>query len=324
MAEKLKVYRQYTDLSGLVSDPLLLKKGTVKSNDFASFVFEEVQSGRGHGRRYNINIIRRIEDQADSQRPLQFATIAMAHKNPRYEICGGYKYPDFAELSFLRHLADIVNGVGSLYPPGANFTVITEGEVYKQFGVFDVEIEEVNEYMSRVKRLSAAVAGNLIKFISLKEILDKSGFEEEYEKVYASLSLEEYSKYLGVMARSITARQVSAGITPEEMARRYRAIHKAKHQCLGGKSAVYGYLESALGENVIYCSVTTSDRLDVLNIDPYGRPGPLPQHGLGVVVGGGDKTKIVTFGELAGFNEKMDLRTIKLNGNYFGLVQFGK
>lgn len=300
-------------------------------SDVSSFLLEYVQSGRGVGRRYLPEVHTRIIRQMETGECLNFAIIAVAHKNPNHSICGGRTLPDLAELGFLLHLVDIMDGVEAIYPPGASFTILTEGEFYRaNASIFDVSEEEILRYEKVTQDIASAVGRGRITLVSLQSIVEESReFHEKFLSVRQGLKGSDYLMYAPVMQRSMTERQRLLNVIPEIMARDYAALHKAKHiNGENGDSLVYQYLENALGENYIYCSVTGSMRDEVLNIDPMRKSATLPQHGIGVLGGGTSSIKVIPFTELRGIVEKTQVGSIILENvdfsSPFGFINFGK
>ncbi len=261
---------------------------------------------------------------------MQFALIAIAHKNPHPDACGFKSSVDLAELAFIQRLTDILDGVEERYSPGARFTILTEGEFYKKNAdIFDVSLEEIARYESQVQYLADCISDRRIQLVPLQKIIEEDqNFSSQYIQQYAKLHPKDYQIYTDVMQRSITDNQRLQGMTPEEMAKRYRAVHRAKHEGSNG-SGVYRYLEETLGPNYIYCSVTKSDREEVLCIDPYTKYTPpylLPQHGLGVLNGGTPVVKTMPFTEVAMLVQNYKtgyITSADMGGEPFGFVQFG-
>ncbi|MBI2051689.1 L-tyrosine/L-tryptophan isonitrile synthase family protein [Candidatus Roizmanbacteria bacterium] len=274
------------------------------------------------------HIAQNIDEQVKKDLPLHFAVIAIAHKNPRNDQCGGSIVPDIAELGFLYHLKEIIEGIQLFYPPGATFTILTEGGFYRRGGIFDVEAEVIKNYESHISYLAGVIGESNIKLFSLEEIVGRCpNFEDIFLQIRASLNYQEFAPYFSVMQRSITEKQENAGITPEEMAKSYVALHRAKHAASSvGRSLIYEYLEEVLGPNFIYCSVTGSNRLEVLNIDIFNKPSILPQHGIGVLQGGTSKIVVTPFSELQLVADEMNLGAIicqDMGPLPFGAINFG-
>ena len=97
----------FPDVTDFVAQLLNRDRLTPCARDLYSFLYE-VQSGRGKGRRHLGEVNRKINRQMQTGEPLNFAVIAIAHKNPQEEICAGRRIPDLAELRFLLHLVDIM------------------------------------------------------------------------------------------------------------------------------------------------------------------------------------------------------------------------
>lgn len=273
----------------------------------------------------------RIRRQMEAGERLNFALIAIAHKNPNHNICGGRTLPDLAELGFLLHLVDIMDGVEAIYPPGSSFTILTEGEFYRANArIFDVSEEEIFRYEKVIRYIANTVSRRRITLVPLQSIVEGlREFHGKFLSVRQRLKKSDYLMYTAVMQRSITERQRSLGVIPEMMARDYVALHKAKHMAgENSGSLIYQYLENTLGENYIYCSVTGSMRNEVLNIDPMRKSATLPQHGIGVLSGGTSHIKVVPFTELRAFVEKTHVGSIFLEDidlpSPFGFINFGK
>jgi hypothetical protein len=298
-----------------------------KSNSLSNYLLKEVQSGRGRGRIYVPEVISRVEAQVSTGLPIQFAAIAIAHKNPRLDVCYGRTKPDLAELGLLLHLEDICKGVEAYYEPGAEFTLLTEGSFYNQVGLFDVSSEEISLYEESVQQMADAISGR----ISLKPLQDVISntevFADIFEETRNSLHEADYAHLLKTMDMSLTPAQSINGITADEIARDYVALHRTKHKAgRNGGSLVYEYLKENLGNNYIYSSVTSSSRLEVFNIDPYLKPGPLPQHGIGTVPGGSYKIQPIRADQIPSFIEQYDVKAIRMSGDSeqptpFGLIR---
>ena len=266
-----------------------------QSSNLNDFLRLEIQSGRSKFGRGEIPIIeQRISQQIETGLPINLAVIAIAHKNPQSEISGNRKIPDLAEVAFLLHLRKILDGINLFYPPGAIFTILTEGGFYKIGDIFDVTEGEIKEYEERFKFLARIILGNRIRFESLGNIVNNPNFYGVYQENLSSISEDDFRHFIPVMERSITNKQRAMGITPYDMAKRYAALHVAKHHCLDdGGSAVYKFLDEALGENYIYCSITGNSRSEVLNIDTGIKGSPPPQHGEGVLMSGSAVVRVL-------------------------------
>lgn len=277
-----------------------------KADTLYRYLDREVQSHRiGNGDyrgRDVVGLYEKLQRKTETGQPIQLVVTAIAHKNPNTAVSGGRKNPDLAELDFLLHLRDIIEGITSFYAPGAMVTILTEGEFYRQNGnIFDVSEEEIASYEANVKHMAQVVLENRVRFVPLQEIAAKlDGFEESFATYYQRLRPEEYQRAISVMKHSMTDRQRESGITPEELARKYIALQKAKHRHNRfGKRIFNSYLEDYLvGQDYIYCSITGSERADVLNIDTSIKPTNFPQHGIGMLYGGSSVVKVIPFVEL--------------------------
>lgn len=288
----------YSDLQTFIDENLQRQGISPSVPSLEHFILFDIQSNRR--RSFAFEVRDRIRAQVAVGEPIHFAVIAIAHKNPNPEVCGGRILPDLAEVKFLLHLKDILDGVGEVYQPGATFTILTEGGFYLEPDpIFDVTPEVVEQYEKGVMQIAETVGRGRIALVSLKDIVSTAPqFEQRYTAILKEITEREYGPYVPVMERSITPQQSERGVTAVDMARKYAARHKAKHVSnRNGKSSVYGYLEELLGQNYIYCSVTGSQRPEVLNIDPYpnNKPATLPQHGLGVLRGGTDRLDVTAF-----------------------------
>ncbi len=280
-----------------------------------------MQTGRGFGRSNLPAITTRVMKRVETGKPLNFSVVALAHKNPQFNVCGGSTQPDLAELGFLLHLQEIIEGVERHYSGGATVTVLTEGGFYQQKGIFDVDREEIDDYELQMSSLAEIVGCGKIELIPLHKIVEGSDvFEEEFARISASIRDDEVAKFLPVMERSITDTQVDIGITPQSMALKYASLHRAKTGVLNQ------YLSEQLGENFIYCSITDSGNSDKLRIDVFDRPAPPPQHGIGVLHGGTAKIEVVSFAELKERAENINFGAIKcddIGESPFGIISFG-
>lgn len=241
--------------------------------------------------------------------------IAIAHKNPNIDSCGLRREPDLAELGFLQYLVDIMDGVQVVYNPGARLTILTEGMFYQRENIFDVSVEEIEYYEKSVAYFADSIGSNRIKMFPLQDVVKYCPkFNDRYLEQLKGLSEKDYEGFIDVMDKSMTSAQKSEGKKAEDMARSYRALHKAKHLCReDGTSAVYYYLAETLGPNYIYCSVTITERPEVLVINPYRKYRPpflLPQHGIGVLLGGTSDVKVVPFTELAGYSQDFKIGSV--------------
>ncbi len=247
--------------------------------------------------------------------------IAIAHKNPNESISGGRKIPDLAELGFVNYLGYLCSMIESVYPPGAKFTILTEGELYLNYGpLFDVTRSEVKHYESMIKDMAQQVAPNKIELDSLDNVArtaeDYGGMVDRIER---SISESEYGAVINSMQKSLTTRQVDQGVRAEDIAKRFVAIHQARKSMVDGKSLLDMYLENKLGSNYLYCSLTASSSETSLTIDPrrpYKNPFILPQHGVGVLFG--DRTEVIPFDDL---KSKRRIRGVYIPE--FGDIPFG-
>jgi len=86
--------------------------------------------------------------------------------------------PDLGELAFLLRLLDINMTLKQIYPPGVNFTVLTEGKVYKD--LFGATNEEVERYQVRLAEfVSGLGAGKSIFLVDLAEVYAR---DSEFER----------------------------------------------------------------------------------------------------------------------------------------------
>lgn len=265
---------------------------------------------------------RKIERRMQQGKPLEFTVVAIAHKNPNEYFAGGRKIPDLAEFSFIAHLNSIVQQIENCYPPGATFTVITEGAYYFNYGkLFDVTEPEIEEYERVVKMISLAIAPERVQFTSLDDFASTvDNYHDVVEECLFNLKEKEYAHFVAAMDKSLSKVQRASGVTAEAVAKRYAALHLAKRKHVAGKSLIDHFLESHLGEDYIYCSVTKSEAANSVTIDPralYKSPFLLPQHGVGVLVGG-DHVEVLPFEEL-----KQKKRVRGIYTPEFGETPFG-
>ena len=122
--------------------------------------------------------------------------------------------PDLGELAFLQRLADINKTVAQLYPPGVEFTVLTEGQTYKD--LFGANGEEVVNFEGRcryfLRKLGADRVVTFVDFLDTvddtKHFLDMNRTEEErlYKK-QTYTSQENIDQLVPVMMRSLPITQ---------------------------------------------------------------------------------------------------------------------
>lgn len=234
--------------------------------------------------------------------------------------------PDLAEVGFLLHLKNIIEGIERIYPPGARFRILTEGDFYLKHGpLFDVTSEQVSNYEEVIRLMSDRLLGDKVTFDSLATFSSQvSNFPDIVSDIEASLSSSQYQPLVETMAKSLTSHQIRQGVYPVTIARRYAALQEAKRfKPDGKKGLIDSYLEQELGEDYIYCSLTISDRDDSLTIDPrpmYRAPFLLPQHGIGVLIGG-ERLDVMEFNQLLEVSTTRRVRGIFVDG--FGELPFG-
>ncbi len=325
---KQLVFPSVADLSA----QLLQKDRFVNQTDnLTNFLFFQVQSGRVRIRGIKREVERRIAAQTKQDLPLEMAVIAVAHKNPNPEVCNGRQDADLAELGFIQHIVNILDGVAAVYPPGGRMTILTEGGLYKKGQIFDVTQSEIDRYEQQVRYMANAIGGGRINLTPLAEIIDHHPrFMDAYAQQLDKVSHADYGKYLAIMDRSMTHNQRMEGLTPLSMARRYSALHKAKHLCReDGGSAVYQHLQDTLGHNYLYCSVTVLDRPEVLVIDPsrvYREPFLLPQHGIGVLRSGGSDITVQPYQDFEKHAQSFRVGSIvcqDMGDQSFGYIDYG-
>jgi len=229
--------------------------------------------------------------------------------------------PDLGEIAFLQRLADINETIRQVYPPGAKFTILTEGESYKDlFGASSVEVEIFEQtckcFSDRLK------IGSIIEFINLLDLIkDKKGFFEASKKeaglifeVCSKGKVDEVMQLIPVMMRSLpivskvpfedlfavfgfgsgsgnlTSFQEEFAVFLKEAARelaaKYLAIQKVKRKLDLVNNAFPNYLY-----------VSTTSKKDRYSFHPIHRRTRLyPHHGVPVL--GSDRVDIVYLGEI--------------------------
>lgn len=230
--------------------------------------------------------------------------------------------PDLGELAFLLRLLDINATTRQIYPPGVNFTVLTEGRAYKDlFGATDMEVEKYQIQLAGF--ISGLGAGALISLVDLAEIYARDPeFERrregEEKKLRRDKSLEntkqEIMRLIPVMMRSLPViegvgledlfevydYQISSNLLSEsqvqlrkqllcdseELAIHYLAIQHTKKSLK---------MISRFFPNRLY--VSTIARPDVYSFHPIHRRTRLfPHHGVPIFES--DKVDIVQFKEI--------------------------
>lgn len=119
--------------------------------------------------------------------------------------------PDLGEIAFLLRLLDIDVTVRQLYPPGVSFTILTEGNAYKDF--FGATSEEVQKFEDRLQHFTSNIGmKEKIAFVDFSSICGQfSEFEKtrvEEEKNLRTHRLEEaihkeIKSFMPVMMRSV-------------------------------------------------------------------------------------------------------------------------
>ncbi len=210
-------------------------------------------------------------------------------------------------------------------------TILTEGELYQKANILDISTDEIKCYESNVQMMADEVSKGRITLTPLGAIVDQyPRFMDVYHQQVDEIVPDDFMKYVNVMERSMTSFQRSSGITAENMARRYAAIHKAKHLTMeDGRSGVYQYLHDTLGPNYIYCSVTVLDRPEALVIDPFRKYKPpylLPQHGIGVIKGGSSVVEVQTYHDITEYSQRIRVEPIfcaQMGDQSFGYIDYG-
>ena len=279
---------------------------------------------RGNGILYD-SVVRdylgRLEFFVQQGKPVELVFLGFPFKchNPTETV---RRLPDLGELAFLIRLLDIDATVKQIYPPGVNFTVLAEGNVYKDlFGASD---EEVERYQERLKEFIAGLnAKETISLVDLKDVYDRFpefglSCQEEGERLrknrFQESCRQEIKRLVPVMMRSLPVvekvalkdlfavydyqhpsslltefqRQLRSRLLydSEELAIRYLAIQRAKKKLRVIPEVFFSKLY-----------VSTIARPEVYSFHPIHRRTRLfPHHGVPIL--GSDKVEIIFFKEV--------------------------
>lgn len=222
--------------------------------------------------------------------------------------------PDLGELANLQRLMDINETVKQIYSPGVEFTVLTEGNTYKN--LFGANLNEVEIYQSRCEYFANLIgAGNCIKFVDFLDLIeDRKKFQEYCVQEEKGIATGEVEQFIPVMMRSLpiiskvpfedllaifgyginsnnlTNFEKEFGLyikdAAKDLAIKYLAIQKVKRSF------------DVIGSHFPNCLyVSTTSKQDRYSFHPIHRKTRLyPHHGVPIM--GSDRVDIVYLGEI--------------------------
>ncbi len=311
--------RRAPDINGLLRDPKVLlsvseKVGEIPERIFASLMDPIIR--RGDGLVFSsvqTECRQKISKFVSKNRPIQFVFQGFPFKchNPVETL---RHTPDLGEFANLQRLMDINETIRQIYPPGARFTVLTEGSTYKD--LFGASQNEVEVYQSRCEYFSSLIGGydciKLVDFMSLIgdrkkflescELEENQIFEDEIEQfipvmmrslpIISRVSFEDLLAVFGYGANagSLTTFEKEFGLyikdAAKDLAIKYLAIQKVKKN--------FDVVGSHFSD---YLYVSTTSKRDRYSFHPIHRKTRLyPHHGVPVL--GSDRVDIVYLGEI--------------------------
>ncbi len=117
----------------------------------------------------------------EEKEPIKIFFIAWPFKNYLNPLKTNRKTPDLGELIFVQRLLQINGAVQRKYPPGIEWTVLTEGEVYRD--LLGASKEDAVLYLEGMKKFIKLLKGEeIIKTRDLKAEVQGSEFEEKYQR----------------------------------------------------------------------------------------------------------------------------------------------
>jgi hypothetical protein len=111
--------------------------------------------------------------------------------------------PDLGELACFQRLMDINETVKQIYSPGVTFTILTEGNSYKN--LFGASQKELEVYQNRCEYFTRLIeAEKLIKFIDFLDLVENKGkFLKLCQKEENYIETNEIEHFVPVMMRSL-------------------------------------------------------------------------------------------------------------------------
>lgn len=253
--------------------------------------------------------------------PLEFTFQGLPFKckNPTETL---RKTPDLGEIAFLQRLVDINETIMKIYPPGARFTVLTEGSSYKN--LFGATSREAHDFEEKCRFFRDKLgAKDLVKFVDFMDLPeDKKDFKERCRKEEEALfksnltpgRREEIKHLTYVMMRSLP---ITKQIPVEDLLAVYGFRDKTENFTAfqedlflylfeAAKEIVYKYLaiqnvkkDLSIIESVFpnHLYVSTTAKTTRYSFHPIHRRTRLyPHHGVAVL--SSDKVDIVFLGEI--------------------------
>ncbi len=314
-----------SNMNGLLRDPKVLVPAKSMVDDKPDAIFDLLMDStirRGDGLiipDVQDEYKRKITEFVPKNEPIQFVFQGFPFKchNPIETL---RITPDLGELAFLQRLLDINETVRQVYPPGLNFTVLTESKTYKDlFGSTDSEIDT---YKTTIMTFLEKLGGTqIIRFIDFMDILNnKSEFAEhcknEGKYLFENLSnpkvLEEVNRLVPVMSRSLPINQdvyyedllAVFGFNRAELTVFQKEFAKYIKSASTELSVKYLAIAKAKKDNQIIKSVfpnhiyvSTIARNDVYSFHPiHKRTRIFPHHGVPIL--GSDTVDVAYLGDI--------------------------
>ncbi len=151
------------------------------------------------------------------EEPIKMIFIAFPFKSYYNPLKTNRHLPDLGELYFLRRLLQINASVSLIYPPGLQWTILTEGRAYAN--IVGLSCSEVNDYQSSIASFVRIIgAENIIKLDDLARLFELvPDFEEkvveqhdkltkQYEQGGATSVSPEFEQILCTMRGSVDLR----------------------------------------------------------------------------------------------------------------------
>lgn len=129
------------------------------------------------------------------KKPIHFILPAFPAKSPNLQKVLGTK-PDLGEEIALQNLQDLCQEIKSIYAPGAQITICSDGRIFAE--LVEITDQHISTYVEQLKNIIAEKELSHINIINLEDVLDGASFDDRRKKVidkYAT-PLDELKKLL--------------------------------------------------------------------------------------------------------------------------------